>query len=172
VKALRALPLVLRRLYAQAYQSYIFNRSLSLAIREGLDISRMEPGDNWGELSPDGLSLVKVHGVKEKPDGPAVPLMQLVGYSFRNYSSRFDACAERVIADEGVTAKGFYSKEMQEISVEGGFRRPFMTVRDAHLSPAAGGSVDVGFSLARGEYATVFLRELVKPTNPEASGFA
>jgi tRNA pseudouridine13 synthase len=34
IKALRKLPITIRRLFVQAYQSYLFNRSLSKAIKE------------------------------------------------------------------------------------------------------------------------------------------
>jgi tRNA pseudouridine13 synthase len=170
VEAMRGLSISLRRLYAQAYQSFIFNRTLSVALHRELDISRPEKGDNWGEVSDDRLRLKKVHGVREDmPDG-AVPLVQLVGYAYRNYGSRFDLCVEEVLRSEGVSARDFYVKEMQEVSVEGGFRRPHMTVTDSSYSVTPE-SATMEFTLARGEYATVLLREILKPADPALAGF-
>jgi tRNA pseudouridine13 synthase len=171
VGALRAVPIRLRRLYAEAYQSYIFNRTLSLALKKGLNIASAELGDNWGEASVDGLMLVKVHGVREPQLDGAVPLVQLVGYAYRDYGSRFDRCAGEVMEQEGVAARDFYFEEMQEISVEGGFRRPHLVVRDCS-SAFDGDSAVLSFTLARGQYATVLLREIVKPEDPAAQGFA
>ena len=171
VHGLRGAPIGLRRLYTQAYQSYLFNRTLSLAIGRGLGISGPEAGDNWGDLSPDGLVLTKVHGVREPLAGGAVPLVQLAGYAYRNYGSRFDRCLESVMEEEGVSAKEFYVEEMQEVSVEGGFRRPHMTAKDTSCA-VEGKTARLGFTLARGEYATVLVREIVKPDDPEAQGFA
>lgn len=169
--ALRVIPIGLRRLYTQAYQSYIFNRSVSVAISRGLDIGSAEPGDNWGEVSEYGLVLGRVHGVKEPQTEGCVPVVQLVGYAYRDYGSRFDGCIEQVMEEEGVTPGQFYLKEMQEASVEGGFRRPFVDMRDESVKPL-GKDAQLRFTLAKGEYATVLLREIVKPRDPESSGFA
>ncbi len=171
VGALRAVPIRVRKLYTQAYQSYVFNRTLSLALRRGLDIAAPEQGDNWGEASEDGLVLEKVHGVREPQEPGAVPLVQLVGYAYRNYESRFDRCVEEVLSQEGVAARDFYVKEMQEVSVEGGFRRPHLVVRDESRA-TEGDTTVLSFTLARGEYATVFVREIVKPEDPAGQGFA
>jgi tRNA pseudouridine13 synthase len=168
--ALRAAPIRLRRLYTQAYQSYVFNRTLSLALRRGLDIAIAEPGDNWGEVSEDALVLQKVHGVKEPQESGAVPLVQLVGFAYRNYGSRFDLCVQEVLRTEGVAARDFFVREMQEASVEGGFRRPHLVIRDSSYESERD-SVVLSFTLARGEYATVLLREIVKPENPAGQGF-
>jgi len=40
VGALRAVPVRLRRLFVQAYQSFIFNNAVSLALAKGMDISK------------------------------------------------------------------------------------------------------------------------------------
>ena len=102
----------------------------------------------------------------------AVPLVQLMGYGYRNYGSRFDGCIEDVLQSEGVSARDFYVKEMQEVSLEGGFRRPHMTVTDPSYEVATdGSSATVEFTLARGEYATVLLREVIKPADPALAGF-
>jgi tRNA pseudouridine13 synthase len=168
---LRAVPIGLRKLFTQAYQSYLFNKALSLAVRRGIDISRPEAGDNWGDVSEDGLILRKIHGVREPQATAAVPLLQLSGYAYRNYRSRFDALVEEAMAEEGVSAKDFFVGEMQETSVEGGFRRPHMAaVGLAH--EVQGGVATLRFTLARGMYATVLVREIVKPEDPSTQGFA
>lgn len=171
VAALRSIPLALRRFYVQAYQAFLFNRTLSAALRKGLDISTAERGDNWADTSDGGMILGKIHGVREPMSQGAVPLIQLVGYAYRNYGSRFDVCTEEVLRDEGVAASEFYVKQMQEVSAEGGFRRTHMSVGDATWSPGARDAVRLMFTLPRGEYATVLLREIIKPQDPAASGF-
>ncbi len=169
--AFRGLPIRLRKLYVQAFQSYLFNRTLSIALKRGLDISRAEAGDNWGEVSLDGMVLEKIHGVKEAMTPAAVPLVQMPGYAFRDYGSRFDSCLVEVLAAEGVAARDFFLKQMQEVSAEGGFRRPYMTARILEYE-VGGGTARLRFTLARGEYATVLLREIVKPADPIRLGFA
>jgi tRNA pseudouridine13 synthase len=170
VKALRAVPVNLRRLFVQAYQSYIFNRTMSLAVERGEDISRFVPGDNWAE-SPGGLVVSPPRGVRDPPTRDAIPMAQLVGYAFRDYGSRFDSCAVEVLEDEGVRPGQFYLEGMQEASQEGGFRRPSLVVRDESVV-AEGGSVSLRFTLAKGEYATILLREIVKPDDPASAGLS
>ena len=172
--ALRAVPVKLRRLYVQAYQSFIFNRTLSLALAKELDISRYEAGDNWSEVTEDGLVTSRVRGVRDPtPSSPSssVPMVQLAGYAYRNYGSRFDSCLEEVMAQERVSAKEFYLKQMQEVSAEGGFRKPHIAIWDSSCA-YSGDRADMSFTLAKGQYATVLLREVVKPADPAGAGLA
>jgi len=169
VRALRRVPIKLRRLYVQAFQSYVFNRTLSRSIAEGEDISRMEPGDNWAEESPDGLLTSAPRGVRDIPTGRAVPMVQVVGYAFRDYGSRFDRRIVAVLESEEVDPGSFYVKEMQEVSAEGGFRRPHLAVRDVSWK-IDGQTATVKFTLGKGQYATVLIREILKPRDPATSG--
>ena len=171
VKALRGAPVKLRRLYVQAYQSFIFNRTMSLAVEEGAEISKLASGDNWAEIAPDGLTTSRPRGVRDPPTNAAVPLVQLAGYAFRDYGSRFDALVKRVMESEGVEPKVFFIREMQEASQEGGFRRPQLVVRGPSWS-AKEGTVTMKFTLPKGQYATVLLREIVKAEDPADAGLA
>ncbi|HEY6283563.1 MAG TPA: tRNA pseudouridine(13) synthase TruD [Nitrososphaerales archaeon] len=171
VKALRAIPVNLRRLYVEAYQSSIFNETMSEAIAKGEDISKPRPGDNWAEVSEDGMVTSLVHGVKEAMAVEGVPMVQLVGYGTRDYGSRFDACINSVIDRQDIGAKDFYVKEMQEVSAEGGFRRPHLAIKDSSCDVKDGTAL-LKFTLARGQYATVLLREIIKPRDPESAGLA
>lgn len=171
IRALRAVPVGLRRLYVQAYQSYIFNRTLSLSLAKGEDISEYQDGDNWAAPSEDWLVTSYPKSVKEKPAGRAVPLIQLVGYAYRNYRSRFDTYVEAAMEAQGVSAREFFVDEMQEVSAEGGFRRPHLAMVDGSVE-VAGRTATLKFALAKGQYATVLLREVMKPYDPLGSGLA
>ena len=169
--ALRAVPIKLRRLYPQAYQSFIFNRTLSLALIEGSDISTAVAGDNWNGTGPDGFLAGNVHGAKEAPLEGAVPMVQLAGFAFRDYGSRLDVFSRKVMEDEGVSPRDFYLKDMQEVSAEGGFRVPHLTVRDESYA-VLGSDATLDFALGKGQFATVLLREVLKPDDPASSGLA
>ena len=171
VKGLRAVPVRLRRLYVQAYQSLLFNRTISVAMGRGEDLGTPRQGDNWAELSTDGLVTSLVRGVREPLAGDAVPMVQVAGYAFRDYGSRFDACLKEVLASEGIAPKEFFVEEMQEVSSEGGFRRPHLAIREPDWE-AEGGVARLRFTLGRGQYATVLLREVIKPDDPGAAGLA
>lgn len=169
VGALRAVPIRLRRLYVHAFQSYLFNLTLSRALEDGESISRYQAGDNWAEESAGGLTASRARGVRDTPSGRVVPLVQLMGFAFRNYGSRFDARLLQVASDQGVEAKEFYLEEMQEVSAEGGFRRPHLVVEGESVA-ASGPDATLCFTLGRGMYATVLLREVMKPSDPEGAG--
>jgi len=171
VRALRAVPVGLRRLYVQAYQSYLFNKTLSRALAVGEDISALKAGDNWAGTSSDGLVSSAPRGVRDNPTEMAVPLVQLVGYAYRDYGSRFDSLIKEVLENEGISPGQFFVKEAQEVSSEGGFRRPHLAARDASWTVGER-TATLNFTLAKGQYATVLLREIIKPRDPAASGLA
>jgi tRNA pseudouridine13 synthase len=168
--AIRRIPIVPRRLMVQSYQSYIFNRTASASVAAGLDLSRAERGDNWATLAPDGLRTNRPHGVKEPLEDGAVPLIQIAGYGFRNYGSRFDRLMMGILEEESVDPRSFYIKEAEELSNEGGFRQAPLLAKEM-AAESAPGSATLSFSLGKGEYATTLLREVLKPVDPLASGF-
>jgi tRNA pseudouridine13 synthase len=171
VGAIRAVPVNLRRLYVQAYQSYIFNRTLSIAVEKGEDLSKLVAGDNWAQASSDGLVISAPRGVKDAPTTRAVPLVQVVGYAFRNYGSRFDLYLLQALEAEGVRPGRFFIEQMQEASQEGGFRRPALVARDETWE-VQDGKASLKFVLPRGQYATVLLREIVKAEDPAGAKLA
>ena len=157
VKTLRALPLSIRRFFIQAYQSYIFNRTLSDSLDAGEELFSPQSSDvcynNDGELG------------KFEND----PLQRLsipfVGYSYYK-KTRFHNYIEKILHDEEITHKDFFSSDMQEISSEGGFRNSSIKCDDYSIDNNI-----VSFSLSRGSFATIVLREIIKPENPLTSGF-
>lgn len=177
--AFRRVPMIPRRLLVQSYQSYLFNVTLSRALDAGEDISEPLAGDNWSRVSPDGLRATKIHGVKEEFSSETsdegrrsslVPMVQLVGYAFRDYGSRFDRIIVELLREEGVQAVSFYLKEADEVSVEGGFRCAPLLATEMSQASVEGG-VALTFKLGRGEYATTLLREVLKPEDPGLAGF-
>ena len=170
--AIRRIQIPIRRLLVNSYQSYLFNLTLSRIVSEGLEIAQVSRGDNWAPLREGGLAIGRVHGVREEaPAGTgAVPLVQIVGYAHRDYGSRFDAVLAEVLREEGVSPSSFYVKEAEEMSSEGGFRAAPLLATDLRREKAERG-YSIEFSLGKGEYATILLRELLKPEDPLEAGF-
>jgi len=171
IRAIRAVPIQLRRLYVQAYQSYVFNKTVSKALKGGEDISSTKRGDNWAPVSEDGLVTSSVKGARDAPTSASVPMVQLVGYAYRDYGSRFDSMIKEVLNEEEIEPGQFYVEKMQEVSSEGGFRRPHLAIRDASWN-AVDRTAKMKFILGKGQYATILLREIIKPRFPTASGLA
>ena len=157
LKAIRAIPVSLRRFYVQAYQSFIFNQSLSAAFSDGEDLFEAKSGDVCFDLK--GIIGKYVKGLDQNL---AIPF---VGYSYYK-KTRFDYQISKVLETEEITPKDFFIKEMQEVSSEGGFRQA--AIRCSNYSTHEN---VVEFSLSRGSFATILLREIMKPQDPILAGF-
>ena len=157
IKSIRALPLSIRRFFVQAYQSYIFNHTLSMSLDAGEELFSPQADDvcynkngELGKFENDHLQRL------------AIPF---VGYSYYK-KTRFDYYIKKILRDEGISHRDFFSKVIQEISSEGGFRNSSIKCDDYNVEDSI-----VSFSLSRGSFATIVLREIMKPENPLASGF-
>ncbi|CAD6524277.1 tRNA pseudouridine synthase D TruD [metagenome] len=156
-KAIHAVPLNLRRFYVQAYQSYLFNQTLSAAFTDGEDLFAAQTGDVCYDLH--GILGKFIKGLDQHL---ALPF---VGYSYYK-KTRFDFQISKILEAEEITPKDFFIKEMQEISSEGGFRQAAIQCTDYSAK-----NNTVEFSLSRGSFATIILREIMKPEDPILAGF-
>jgi tRNA pseudouridine13 synthase len=157
IRAIRAIPLSLRRFYIQAYQSFIFNQSLSAAFLDGENLFESQTGD----VCYDSKGIIG----KFKDDVEQYLSLPFVGYSYYK-KTRFDYQISKILSQEEITPKDFFIKEMQEVSSEGGFRQAAI-----HCSDYFSDKNKVEFSLSRGSFATILLREIMKPTDPIVAGF-
>ena len=157
VKAIRALPLSIRRFFVQAFQSLIFNKTLSYAYDAGEELFRPQKDD----VCYDKNNLIGKY-VNDPEQRLSVPV---VGHSYYK-KTRFHYYVEKVLEQEEVLAKDFFIKEMQEISNEGGFRNSAIKCDDFSIQ-----NNFITFTLSRGSYATIVLREIMKPENPILAGF-
>lgn len=168
IKAIRRLPITIRRLLVQAYQSYIFNRTLSIAIKEGYEIALPKQNDVCFSFMLDDMHMIGMNRFDGGTKNLQLPAIPLVGYAFRN-DNRFSIIVKKVMEEESVSMKDFYIKELQEVSVEGGFRQASMLCRE--FSYSLNDSLETKFVLNKGSYATILLRELMKPSDPIKAGF-
>ena len=185
-KAFRAVPLQMRRLYISAYQSYIFNCVLSTAFSDGEDLFEAVHGDvcfdrtgklakydgnsgdkdvSSGRRASDGRDVERAaDGLRRRAMSVTVPMP---GYSYYS-KTRFAPYMSSILADENISTRDFFIKEMQEISGEGGFRDAVMQCGNYSWDPD---DRTVEFVLSRGSFATVMLREMIKPPDPFSAGF-
>ena len=157
IRAIRVIPVSLRRFYIQAYQSFIFNQSLSAAFLDGEDLFEAQSGDVCFDYN--GIIGKYVKGMDQNL---ALPF---VGYSYYK-KTRFDFQISKILEQEEILPKDFFIKEMQEASSEGGFRQTAI-----HCSNYSAHDNVVEFSLSRGSFATILLREIMKPQDPMIAGF-
>lgn len=157
LKAIKALPLQIRRFFVQSYQSFLFNKTLSSSFENEEDLFNPQEGDVC--FDKNGILGKYVKGLEQNPSIP------LVGYSYYK-KTRFDYYISKILENEEITPKDFYLKEIQEISNEGGYRHSSII-----CSGYSANNNTISFSLSRGSFATIVLREIMKPKDPIRSGF-
>lgn len=174
--ALKMLRQSLKQLFIHGYQAYIFNKALSRMIEERGSIYSIKPGDIVGMLSSWGeaTQLVKVTAanvdrlsklIKERK---ASLVMPLPGFSrLGGATSLVD-----VMKEEGVKHSDF-----RQAGTRGGIRQCvtfphigfFKAFKDQISLTSL--SYTLRFFLPKGFYATMLLRELIKPESPCKCGF-
>lgn len=141
--ALQSLPRQLFTLFTQAYQSYIFNESLSRYLKKQYKDHREVPYALG--------SLVFVDSYKDL-DWP------IVGYKSQLLGDVKDI-VEEVMKEEGIWYESFHC-EIAACSSEGLTRKAFMKVQDFSLGEFQEGVQEVSFFLPKGCYATMVMKAL------------
>ena len=185
VKAFNVLPLKLQVLFVQAYQSYLFNRFLSERIKAGLPLNKAEVGDLVVGVERTGLPMVNmsqivtVQNQTKANDAITAGKMRLalpiVGFKQKLSSGLMGEIEQRVLQQENVVINGFHVALNSSLGGKGSLRTtltPVHNFKQLGISKNDNGStVSLEFMLLRGCYATVLLRELVKPQNLITAGF-
>lgn len=186
IGAFRRLPIKLRKLFVQAYQSYLFNKFLSGRIRH-LSLTDVYAGDYVVRLDKHGLATREVEqanaqslqsfkkALDENKMRVGVPL---AGFK-QGTSAGVQGKIEREILEaEGAKPQSFYISTMPEISAPGRLRLVLASIMNSSISAVSKDSVNsskrevgLGFRLHRGSYATVVLREFMKPQDLIKAGF-
>ncbi len=155
--AIRALPLTIRRFFVQAYQSFLFNKTLSHAYENGENLFTPQAND----------ICYNKNGLIEKYSNDYLQRLAIpfIGYSYYK-KTRFNYYISKILNSEEITAKDFFLKEMQEVSNEGGFRNSSINCEQFLIE-----NDTISFQISRGSYATIILREIMKPDDPILAGF-
>ncbi len=97
-------------------------------------------------------------------EGKEIDKLPLVGYE-----SEVDDVTARIMDEEGIKKEEFLVKEMPEMSSKGEYRQTFVEFKDFEIAKIekdelseTGNKAILKFSLIKGTYATVLLRELMK----------
>jgi len=186
--AFRRLPLRLRLLFVQGYQSYLFNRFLSERIERGLPLGRAEAGDFVVSVERSGLPMIRTGKIVDEAklqdvnalieSGKMRVALPIVGFAQRFSSGEAGELQRRVLEDEGVTLQGFRIAALPEISARGELRAAVSPIREFSLVGVSADeessekqNAQLEFMLLKSSYATVLLREVMKPVDLLASGF-
>jgi len=161
VGAFHRLPKKLRQLFIQAYQSYLFNKFLSQRIQCGLPLKKARRGE-----------------YRLKIDGEEYLALPLIGYKQSVSIGEHGEMEKQILEKEGTADENFKVPSMPEISSSGGLRTALTPLIGLNIEKPRKDDanphkkmVSLGFTLKKGSYATIILRELMKPPNPIEAGF-
>jgi len=187
VGAFRRLPRRLCRLFLQAYQSYIFNRFLSQRLLRKIPINEPQLGDYVVKTDSHGLpirSYIKAthetledlrKKVKKSEMYVAIPL---IGFKQTSSEGLQGEIEHSILESEKITQANFYVSSAPEMSAAGELRATMTPIINLNADkPVKDESnlrkkeLRISFTLHRGCYATVVLREFMKPRNMIKAGF-
>lgn len=161
VGAFRRLPTKLCQLFVQAYQSYLFNKFVSERIKRRISLNQTQKGD-----------------YTVKADNQNCLALPIVGFKQPLSSGAQGEIERKILEEENLTPEHFRISLMPQISVAGGLRTALMPIKDLDFAKPSIDSVnpskrkvEFSFMLGKGSYATVVLREFMKPRNPVSAGF-
>jgi tRNA pseudouridine13 synthase len=179
-RAIGALSRDLRTLFVHAYQSLLFNRWVSRRAAGGLSLTRPEAGD-WllrvgrngtvTSTDPVEVGLDNLAECLEFVDrGRAVLAGPLVGFETPAMAGRPGELLEAVLAEEHVRRDDWRIRRAPDLASRGAWRAVSVPTPPIAIAPepspdgpgGTGPSAWLKFSLPKGAYATVLLREFVK----------
>ena len=188
VGAFRRLPVKLQALFVQAYQSYLFNRFLSERIKNGFSLSKAEVGDYVVNVKRSGLPMVNMAEVADTETvtetnelvkaGRMRVALPLIGIKQRPSQGAMGQIERQILEEEDIQTEKFRVNSIPVTSRRGDLRVVLAPVQGFKLHGISTfvpnereHQADLRFMLPRGSYATVLLREIMKPTNPIIAGF-
>jgi tRNA pseudouridine13 synthase len=188
IGAFKRLPIRLQELFVQAYQSYLFNRFLSERISHGFSLNKAEIGDYLVNVERSGLPMIKTgkmagaDALAETNESIKMGRMRialpLVGIKQRLSQGTMGQIEKQILEAEGIKTENFRIDAIPKISGRGELRTVTAPIRNFKLRDISASAdnpkksqAELDFMLLRGSYATVLLREIIKPHNPISAGF-
>ncbi len=186
VGAFQSLPVKLQALFVQAHQSYLFNRFLSERVKHGLPLNEALEGDYIVGVERSGLPMTAVFKIvthenisevnSQVKAGRLRVALPIFGVKQKLSQGIMGKIENEVLEQEGVEAENLRFNVLSRAGGKGGLRAAITPVKDFKLqsvsaSANAGCMAKLSFMLLRGSYATVVLREIMKPSDPIAAGF-
>jgi tRNA pseudouridine13 synthase len=176
-ESLQVLPKDLVRLYVHAYQSYIFNRAISERTKRGISLQEPAVGDFTMPL-PGKIHAVRpvtkssiLQAQQKVKNGTQKLVIPIIGYDFEHVSLEGDMgeIYSSILKSENIAPSQFRLKELPAISSRGTFRALLVNpdkIKITLIDEKDDTPVRIQFDLPKGSYASVILREFIKPELP------
>ncbi|MFX0080030.1 MAG: tRNA pseudouridine(13) synthase TruD [Candidatus Hermodarchaeota archaeon] len=174
--AFQVIPRDLARLYVHAFQSYIFNKTISQRVIQGISLQEPTIGDYTkpiaGEIhtvrpvTKDTISQITT-AVRDSTHQIVIPI---VGFDFErvSFEGSMGNIITAILEKEKITPAQFRLKDLPTLSSRGTFRPLLVNPVDYQFSilKTEETVVQICFDLPKGSYASVILREFIKPELP------
>ncbi len=177
VSALKTLPHNLLMMFVHAYQSYLFNKMVSLRLKKDLPLNDALIGDIVLPVDKKGLpnknTKVVVHernigkASTMTKEGKAFVSAPLYGHNSDFSEGQQGEIERKIIEEEGVKKDDFIIPEIPSISSTGTRRSIFAPVKGLSWE-LEGEALKIEFGLNKGCYATTLLREFMKHPSEKA----
>jgi tRNA pseudouridine13 synthase len=187
VGAFQCLPIKLQALFVQAHQSYLFNRFLSERVKHDLPLNEALEGDYVVGVERSGLPLTSVAKVATSENlfevntqvkaGRLRLALPIFGVKQKLSQGVMGQIENEVLEQEGMEKINLPFNVLSRTGGKGGLRTTVTPIRDFKLQSISANAADnevqatVNFMLLRGSYATVVLREIMKPSDLITAGF-
>jgi tRNA pseudouridine13 synthase len=169
--ALENLPKNLQMMFVHAYQSFLFNRILSMRIKQKLPLNEpllgdiILPKDSHGLAEPKNPITVKednIDKVKKKVNEGKAAISGLVfGYETKMAGGLQGEIEAQILQSEGVNEGNFIIPKIKKLSSKGMRRELVSQVKNFQFENLKD-HVKMSFALNKGCYATSLLREYMK----------
>ncbi|MGD2073070.1 MAG: tRNA pseudouridine(13) synthase TruD [Candidatus Thorarchaeota archaeon] len=171
--AISKIPPRVLTIFVHSFQSYIFNRLISLRAKKGLPIQEPIPGDFIIQLDEthsgrDSWLFVTEAKLEERLEqvkkGEYALASPIPGYATKIPESRQSELLSKILNDENVNLRDFRNAENRYLDSPGGLHLVSININNPRTECTKEG-LRFSFSLRKGSYATIVMREIMK-NNP------
>ncbi|MDP3699099.1 MAG: tRNA pseudouridine(13) synthase TruD [Nanoarchaeota archaeon] len=157
VGALKVLPVRLLRMYVNAYQSYLWNKTVALYLRK--------KGRALKTVSYSEGELLFVSNIEQFKD-LKIPL---IGFGHEDADDEeIQNIIDEIMKEENLSYADFVIKQIPELTLEGELRKVIVPVHDLEIGRKVNDElnhgkkkVKVNFTLPKGSYATMVVKRIV-----------
>jgi tRNA pseudouridine13 synthase len=191
IGAFNKVPLELLRFFVHSYQSFLFNKFLSERMKKNIPINKIQVGDYVVNLDENGLPGNKFKKIlkidesinKQINEGKIAISLPLIGYE-QNISGGLQGEIEhKVLESENIEPEDFNIEKINVAKSKGKLRPIISPVKKLKIKIDKNDfkiqndvfpekiNLTLDFGLNKGSYATILLREFIKPKDTVKTGF-
>ncbi len=160
IHAIESLPKPLKRMFVNAYESYLFNKIINE--RSKIGINKYYPGDIIIDSEEHWVHEIDENTIQDDIDNFTVnPTAPLLGSKVPIAEGKEGEIEQRVMDEENITKKDFECPKTPKLGSHGIRRSIRFKIEDTHVEEIDNG-IRVEFFIPRGCYATSVLREIMK----------